>query len=89
MPRTQRDKIVDAMESDGWILDIHTRVTKTLVYRRCGIPVRVYLGKSGSMRYSMKGTRDTAFPVKESLKLAYVNRGANVVAAALKDFTES
>ena len=82
MSKSQLDCIVDAIESDGWIRDVHARTGRYWVYRRPGSPVRVFLGAMGSMRHSAKGTISTAVPVKSSLREAYVERGRQCKAEA-------
>ena len=89
MARSQRDRIVSAMEGDGWILDVHARTGKYWVYRRPGSPVRVFLGASGAMRHSAKGIVSDCRPVPESCRLGYLNRALENTETSLAEFMAS
>lgn len=65
---TQRDQMQTALQSRGWAIDTNARTRKYLVMKPpTGEKHRIYLGKSGALRYSEKGTVATAYP-QDTLK---------------------
>ncbi len=73
MARTQRDRMVISLLEDGWSRDHLHRSSKYWAFER-GSKGRLFLGPSGSLRYSETGASSKSRPVSERIKQELANR---------------
>jgi hypothetical protein len=78
MKRTMHDHFRDALVAKGWTTDYTSATKKYTVMTKPGVAYKLFIGKSGALRYGKNSTTSRPLPDKGKKKLLAFNPDANL-----------